>query len=328
MMGSVLALGEGRKVMVMAPLARSRKGANSDAFAAIRRAGLIRARVDGAIVEIGPDDPKLAKTKAHHIEAIVDRLVVREGVRARLGEGLDLALKLGEGTVVLAIQDGDGWEDRALSTHFACPDCHIGLTEVEPRTFSFNSPHGACPSCQGLGQVRAFDESLVLPDRSRTLGSGAVATWEFARPDEGAFQAFLRRQQKIAKKALRDGRGFNMLVELGATDYLGYPGRDASAPRFEVHYVVRNIDTLETVIVKVGVDDPAPVLPSVCPVWRGADWMEREVFDMYGIKFDGHPDLRRVLMPDEFTAFPLRKDYPLRGRGERHNFPRILREQS
>ncbi len=129
-------------------------------------------------------------------------------------------------------------------------------------------------------------------------------------------------------KALRDGRGFNMLVELGATDYLGYPGRDASAPRFEVHYVVRNIDTLETVIVKVGVDDPAPVLPSVCPVWRGADWMEREVFDMYGIKFDGHPDLRRVLMPDEFTAFPLRKDYPLRGRGERHNFPRILREQS
>ncbi len=223
MMGSVLALGEGRKVMVMAPLARSRKGANSDAFAAIRRAGLIRARVDGAIVEIGPDDPKLAKTKAHHIEAIVDRLVVREGVRARLGEGLDLALKLGEGTVVLAIQDGDGWEDRALSTHFACPDCHIGLTEVEPRTFSFNSPHGACPSCQGLGQVRAFDESLVLPDRSRTLGSGAVATWEFARPDEGAFQAFLRRQQKIAKKALREWPE-KTLEALIQGDEEGWPG--------------------------------------------------------------------------------------------------------
>ena len=85
--------------------------------------------------------------------------------------------------------------------------------------------------------------------------------------------------------------------------------------------MLRNLDTSEFLVVKVGVDDPDPTRPSVVPLWPGADWMEREVFDMYGIKFTGHPDLRRILMPDEFAAFPLRKDYPLRGRGERHNFP-------
>ncbi len=95
----------------------------------------------------------------------------------------------------------------------------------------------------------------------------------------------------------------------------------APEPRFEVHYVVRNLETAEFVVIKVGVDDPEPTVPSVVHLWLGANWMEREVFDMYGIKFAGHPDLRRILMPDEFTAFPLRKDYPLRGRGERHNFP-------
>ncbi len=87
--------------------------------------------------------------------------------------------------------------------------------------------------------------------------------------------------------------------------------------------MLRNLDTTERLVVKVGVDDPDPLLPSAVPLWPGADWMEREVFDMFGIRFQGHPDLRRILMPDEFTAYPLRKDYPLRGRGERHNFPRL-----
>ncbi|SIO62167.1 NADH dehydrogenase subunit C [Singulisphaera sp. GP187] len=127
-------------------------------------------------------------------------------------------------------------------------------------------------------------------------------------------------------RALKDRCGFAMLSELGGADYLGYPGR--TGPRFEVHYVVRNLETAEFLVVKVALDDPEPTLPSVVPLWLGADWMEREVFDMYGIKFAGHPDLRRILMPDEFTAFPLRKDYPLRGRGERHNFPRLTRGES
>jgi NADH-quinone oxidoreductase subunit C len=120
--------------------------------------------------------------------------------------------------------------------------------------------------------------------------------------------------------------GFSLLAELGATDYLGYPGR--TRPRFEVHYVLRNLETSERLVIKAGVADPDPTLPSAVPLWPGADWMEREVFDMFGIRFDGHPDLRRILMPEEFTAYPLRKDYPLRGRGERHNFPKLSREES
>jgi NADH-quinone oxidoreductase subunit C len=119
---------------------------------------------------------------------------------------------------------------------------------------------------------------------------------------------------------------FGLLSELGATDYLGYPGRTRA--RFEVHYVLRNLDTSEWLVVKAGVDDPDPTLPSAVPLWAGADWMEREVFDMFGIRFTGHPDLRRILMPEEFVAYPLRKDYPLRGRGERHNFPRLTRGES
>jgi NADH-quinone oxidoreductase subunit C len=129
-------------------------------------------------------------------------------------------------------------------------------------------------------------------------------------------------------RTLRDEGGFAMLAELGCTDYLGYPHRGADRPRFEVHYVLLNLDDASRVVVKAGADDPDPTLPSAVPLWLGADWMEREVYDMYGVRFEGHPDLRRILMPDEFVAFPLRKDYPLRGRGERHNFPRLTRAES
>jgi NADH-quinone oxidoreductase subunit C len=131
-----------------------------------------------------------------------------------------------------------------------------------------------------------------------------------------------------ALRALKERGGFAMLAELGGADYLKYPGKSPTGSRFEVHYVLRNLDTTERVVVKVGVDEPDLSLPSAVPLWLGADWMEREVYDMYGVAFEGHPDLRRILMPDEFSAYPLRKDYPLRGRGERHNFPRITREQS
>ena len=119
--------------------------------------------------------------------------------------------------------------------------------------------------------------------------------------------------------------GFNQLAELTAVDYLEYEG---ATDRFAVVYCLLNTVTGERLIVKSFVNDPEPSLPSVCGLWKGADWLEREVFDMFGIRFSGHPDLRRILMPEEFTAFPLRKDYPLKGRGERHNFPVITRAES
>ncbi|MEK6258748.1 MAG: NADH-quinone oxidoreductase subunit C [Planctomycetota bacterium] len=119
--------------------------------------------------------------------------------------------------------------------------------------------------------------------------------------------------------------GFDMLAEITAVDYLEYEG---ATDRFGVVYVVVNTKTGERLIVKTFVNDPDPVLPSMCSLWKAADWLEREVYDMFGIKFSGHPDLRRILTPDEFSAYPLRKDYPLKGRGERHNFPVITRADS
>jgi NADH-quinone oxidoreductase subunit C len=120
-------------------------------------------------------------------------------------------------------------------------------------------------------------------------------------------------------------QGFDMLVEMTAVDYLEYP--DAT-DRYGVIYCLLNTITGERLIVKTFLNPPELQLPSVYPLWRSADWLEREVYDMYGITFAGHPDLRRILMPEEFTAFPLRKDYPLKGRGERHNFPVITRAES
>jgi NADH-quinone oxidoreductase subunit C len=124
---------------------------------------------------------------------------------------------------------------------------------------------------------------------------------------------------------LKTDCGFDMLAELSAADYLQYP--DAK-DRYGVWYVLVNTTTGVRLIVKTFVNDPDPTLPSVFDLWKGSDWMEREVYDMYGVVFENHPDLRRILMPDEFAAFPLRKDYPMRGKGERHNFPYITRAES
>lgn len=124
---------------------------------------------------------------------------------------------------------------------------------------------------------------------------------------------------------LKANCGFDMLAELGAADYLQYPG---AKDRYGVWYILLNTTTSQRLVVKTFVNDPDPKLPSVFSLWKGADWMEREVYDMYGVVFDGHPDLRRILMPDEFAGHPLRKDYPLRGKGERHNFPVLIRSES
>jgi NADH-quinone oxidoreductase subunit C len=119
--------------------------------------------------------------------------------------------------------------------------------------------------------------------------------------------------------------GFDFLADIAGVDYLHYPN---ATDRYGVIYCLANTETAERIYVRAFVNDPEPRLPSVYSFWKGADWMEREVYDMYGIEFEGHPDLRRILMPEEFAAFPLRKDYPLRGRGERHNFPVVTRAES
>ena len=147
-------------------------------------------------------------------------------------------------------------------------------------------------------------------------------------------ESFFRENRRIDAPAeslfgllssLKTEHGFDMLIDLTAVDYLEYEG---AVDRFGVIYNLLNVFSGERLIVRTAVNLPNPKLPSVYSLWRSCDWMEREVYDMFGIEFEGHPDLRRLLMPDEFEAFPLRKDYPLKGRGERHNFPVITRAGS
>ena len=153
-------------------------------------------------------------------------------------------------------------------------------------------------------------------------------------PDEGLEFSQFRDNFRVVVSALRlfdilsflkSQLQFDMLAEVTAVDYLEYEG---AKDRFGVVYVFVNTKTGERLVLKTHVNDPDPVLPSAYSLWKSANWLEREVYDMFGIKFSGHPDLRRILTPDEFTAFPLRKDYPLKGRGERHNFPVITRSES
>jgi NADH-quinone oxidoreductase subunit C len=127
-----------------------------------------------------------------------------------------------------------------------------------------------------------------------------------------------------ALSSLRDV-GMDQLVDITAVDLLEYPG---ATDRFEVVYLLLNTNSGERLTVKTHLNEPDLKLPSACPIWFGADWLEREVFDMFGIVFEGHPNFKRLLLPDAFESFPLRKDYPVKGRGERHNFPIITRAES
>ncbi len=124
---------------------------------------------------------------------------------------------------------------------------------------------------------------------------------------------------------LKQEFGFDMLIDITAVDCLEYPG---AVDRFMVVYQLLNTESGERLTVRTWLNLPDPTLPSACSLWRGANWLEREVYDMFGIGFTDHPDLRRILMPEEFVEYPLRKDYPLKGRGERHNFPVITRSES
>lgn len=128
-----------------------------------------------------------------------------------------------------------------------------------------------------------------------------------------------------ALEFLQSSLGFDFLVDITCVDYLQFRG---ARHRFGLAYLLARVEDGDRLTVRAMLDEPDLRVPTATTLWEGANWMEREVFDMFGIEFTGHPDLRRILMPDEFTAFPLRKDYPLQGRGERHNFPVITREQA
>lgn len=171
MVDQLLTFPERTKIQVLAPLVRGRKGEHVKVLEDLKKQGYVRVRVDGEILEL-TEEIKLAKTKKHTIEAVVDRVIIKEGIENRLADSLETALKLGEGIAVVQVE---GREDMLFSEHFACPDCGISLDELNPRSFSFNSPYGACPTCTGLGFKLEFDPDLVIPNPSLSIGEGAIA---------------------------------------------------------------------------------------------------------------------------------------------------------
>ncbi len=170
MVDQVLALPERTRIQVLAPVIRGRKGEHVKVLEDLKRDGYVRVRIDGEMRELD-EEIHLEKNKKHTIEAVVDRLVVREGMNKRLTDSLETAMKVSGGLIVLDVIDG---EEMLFSQNYACPDCGISLEELTPRMFSFNNPYGACPTCSGLGTLMRMDPELILPNRDLSLNEGAL----------------------------------------------------------------------------------------------------------------------------------------------------------
>ena len=174
MVDKIMELPEKTKLLILSPIIRGKKGEHVKIIENIKKNGYVRARIDGNLVELMEEEIKLAKTKKHNIEIVIDRISVKEEARGRLAESLESALKLAEGTAIASIVDG---EDLLFSEHFACPDCGISLGELAPRMFSFNSPFGKCDTCDGLGTLMEIDEDLIIPDKSKSIMEGAILSF-------------------------------------------------------------------------------------------------------------------------------------------------------
>ena len=180
----VMALPEGSKIIVLAPVIRGRKGEHVKVLESARKSGYVRVRIDGNLYELS-EEIKLEKNIKHNIEIVVDRLAIREGIEKRMTDSIESVMALSDG---LMIVDVIGGESINFSLSFACPDCGISIEEVEPRSFSFNNPFGACPECFGLGYKMEFDEDLMIPDKSLSISQGAIVVmgWQSCT-DKGSF---------------------------------------------------------------------------------------------------------------------------------------------
>ncbi len=173
MVDRALGFGEGARLIVYAPWVRGKKGEFKRQLEQLVREGFVRARIDGETVDLSGDLPELDKKRAHSIDIVVDRIVIKEGVERRLSDSIETALRVASGLVLLS-RDQD---EILMSQSYACVDCGTSVAEVTPRLFSFNSPHGACPECSGLGSVSAVDVDKVIADENRSIASGAIAPW-------------------------------------------------------------------------------------------------------------------------------------------------------
>lgn len=174
----VMSLGDRTKILILSPLIRGRKGNHEKVIETIKKNGFVRARIDGEIYDLSEDEIKLEKNIKHNIEAVVDRIIIKDGIEGRLTDSLETALKLGEGLALVSVI---GDNDILFSEKFACPDCGISIDELAPRLFSFNSPFGKCDYCDGLGTLYEIDPDLVIPDKSLSLMEGAISSWGAGR---------------------------------------------------------------------------------------------------------------------------------------------------
>jgi excinuclease ABC subunit A len=174
MVDRILEYPERTKMQILAPVVSGRKGTHVKVFEDIKKQGFVRVRVNGEMIDLG-DEIELEKNKKHSIEVVVDRIVIKEGIATRIADSLEMALKLGEGKVIV---DVIGEEELLFSENHACPQCGFAIGELEPRMFSFNSPFGACPQCDGLGSKLEVDLDLVIPNKDLTLKQHAIAPWE------------------------------------------------------------------------------------------------------------------------------------------------------
>ncbi|MBI6020783.1 excinuclease ABC subunit UvrA [Clostridium perfringens] len=177
----IMELPERSKIMILAPIIRGRKGTHEKVLENIKKQGFVRARIDGEIYDLTEDEIKLEKNIKHNIEAVVDRIIVKDGIEGRLTDSIETSLKMAEGLVLVNII---GEEDRIYSEHFACADCGISIDELAPRMFSFNSPFGKCERCDGLGTLMEIDEDLVVPNKDLSIRGGAISTWGDSRMKE------------------------------------------------------------------------------------------------------------------------------------------------
>ena len=171
MTDQIMELPERTKIQLLAPVVRGRKGTHAKLLEKAKKSGYVRVRIDGNMYEL-TEEIRLEKNIKHNIEIVVDRLVVKPGIEKRLTDSIETTLNLAEGLMTVDVIDG---EPINFSQSFSCPDCGISIDEIEPRSFSFNNPFGACPECFGLGYKMEFDEDLMIPDKSLSINQGAIA---------------------------------------------------------------------------------------------------------------------------------------------------------
>jgi excinuclease ABC subunit A len=203
MVDRVMAMQDGTRLLLLAPVVRDRKGEYRKELAELQRRGFTRVKVDGTLYEIA-EVPALNRKIKHEIEAVVDRLVVRDGIAARLADSFETALSMSDGVVYA--ENADTAEKTVFSSKFACPVSGFSIEEIEPRLFSFNSPHGACPACDGLGLESFFDPDLVVPDDRAGLAEGAIAPWTGAQSPyyDQTLQSLARHYKQTTKTPWRD----------------------------------------------------------------------------------------------------------------------------